>query len=238
MLDASHEPAQPQPALPRIEIATKPLVTRRSAPPPLGIDHLMLWVACCALYMAFMRRMIMVEPGALGLSILAAYGLAASLSWAGLAILVTRQLCGRLWPIHTGEWLLATVGLQFALQAAAELLVGRLPGFPYHLIDALICCFLVMPLLGKLPRRWSIVFGALVILTAWPPLAVVLTNHEWTAMPPWFLLARSAAMIMLVLPAAAIDLRRGERYGWLHWLGLGVFCYDQLMVIAFVLLVA
>jgi hypothetical protein len=44
--------------------------------------------------------------------------------------------------------------------------------------------------------------------------------------------------MFLVLPAAAIDLRRGERYGWLHWLGLGVLCYDQLMVIVFVLLVA
>jgi hypothetical protein len=237
MLDASHEPAQPQPALPRIEIATKPLVTRRSAPPPpLGISHLMLWVACCALYMAIIRHLNAVEPGALGLLILAAVGLSPSLGWAGLAIFVTRRLCCRRWPIHPGEWLLAALGLHYGLQAIAELLASRFIGFT--VIEVLTCCFFVVALLGKLSRRWTAVFGVLVIIAAVPPLAHVLAIPAWFATQPFSLLMTSAAGIVLVLPAAAIDLRRGERYGWLHWLGLGVFCYDQLMVIAFVLLVA
>lgn len=233
MLEASDEPVQPSHALPQIEISSTPAVARKPLPtaPPQGVVHLLLWMACCALYLGIMRRQFEVEPGAVGLVMLAAFGLSTSLAWTGLAIFATRRLRGARWPIEPGEWLLAALGLQFALQWLIRLVDSRLVTSQQSLVEAVICCFLLLPLLGRPARPWTMVFAVLIALMAMPLMAMALSLPGWIDVPPrnvWagLSLLRSAAIIVMVPLAAAVDRRR---YSWLHRLGLIVVVYDQVV---------
>ena len=233
MLEASDEPVQPAHALPQIEITSTPAIDRQRSPaaPPLGVVHLLLWMACCALYLGIMRRQFDVEPGALGLVMLAAFGLSTSLAWTGLAIFATRRLRGARWPIEPGEWLLAALGLQFTLAWLIRLVDSRLITSQQSVVEAVICCFLLLPLLGRPARPWTIVFALLITLMAMPLVVMALSLLGWIDVPRrglWegITLLRSAATIGIVPLAAAIDRRR---HSWLHRLGLIVFVYDRIV---------
>jgi hypothetical protein len=238
MRKASNEPVEPSRALPQIEIAPIPAVgrpTRWPAPPPRpGIGHLMLWVACCALFMGLVRPGVQAPPGAVGLAVLAAVGLSASLGWAGLAIVATRCLRTR-WPIQPGEWLLAALGVRLGLEALAVLLEAhRFVHSPQLVVESLVCCFLVLPLFGKLPRTWIIVFIVMILITAVPLVTAVLALVGWFDLPPAFVQTgmagtQSPVTLLVVLLAMGIDHRQGNQYGWLHWLGLATLSWHHLL---------
>jgi hypothetical protein len=242
MLEASDKPAVSEPALPQIAVAQGQAPQQRAAPPQppqLGIAHLMLWMACWGIYLGVLRRMFLEEPRLLGLLIVGVVGLSTTLSWAGLAVFLTRRGRRVSWPIEPGEWLLAALGFHLALYLLFDPIGERIVRSPHQIADALLCCFLVLPLFGKLTLPWKVAFGALLVVTLLVLLVVFLADLEWlsgqTLLAIWsnMFTVQSASAIATVWCAAVVDYRHGRRYGWLHALGLSVFVYYHALQIAF-----
>ena len=87
-------------------------------PPRFGLSHLLLWMTCCAIYLAAVGKMSEQEPGAIGLAIVSfiAFGYGAALS--GLLIFLSRRIRRERWPIEPGEWLVLALGAQLSAELA------------------------------------------------------------------------------------------------------------------------
>jgi hypothetical protein len=235
---ATNDPPGP---VPRIEAPGDfpALEVRRSAPaaasseaPRLGISHLLLWTGCCAAYFAVVRQFVAGEPGALGFLLVVLQALAAGAAWAGLAVFVTRRFRGAPYPIEAGEWLLASMGAALAVESVLRLGLGKVFGSPDAVLAAVTCCLLVVPALARsLPSRWKAFFLLLAMLHAWP-LAIagarVLFGLHADALARIAHFAQQARLptgALLLAACATLDYRRGERRGWLHWIGIAAWIW-------------
>ena len=127
------------------------------------------------------------------------------------------------------------------VRLALEMLLGFRPGevfaTPDAVISAVTCCALVLPTLDrKQPVLWKAIFGVLVLVYAIPLLGICLS--VWFGFAPDSLsrLAWIATWMRLVLsPAlplvASLYLAyRGQRAGWLHWIGVTTWMVWHLLL--------
>ena len=198
--------------------------------PRLSVIHLLLWITCCALYLAIARLMTARAPGTLGMFFLAMLAAGNGAAWAGLLITLARSFRRSPWPIEPGQWLLALLGAVAIVEALAESATGKWLKDPRGVVQAATACAFVVPLFSKrLAARWKWLFASVSFLFALP-LLVALSNAHGLGRtmahltPARVTLAAAVGSALLASydrlssPAKA-DTRAGKS-GWLHWTGI------------------
>lgn len=227
------EAAQAWPAV--REHAPERRAPARLSAPRLSVAYILLWIAGAAVVMAAVRRLNPADPGALGLLLVSSYAALCGAAWTGIVILITRAVRGAMWPVEAGHWLLTAQGVRMALELVIMLWLPEAFKEPQTVLDAAMCCCLVMPLLSRsLHALWKGFFALSCVLSAWPLAIVALASWFWA--PHW--LAVSAAWVeqnetgliaIAVIPFALADWRGWRQRTWLHWTGLG-FCLLSALV--------
>ncbi len=212
-------------SLPRIEVAASRPAARGVLPPPPGLVHLFLFVACCAVYLALTRRVIAAQPSLWGWTLAGLYGLTAATAWAALAILIARTLRGARWPVEPGLYLAAVLGMLLALEELLGLLERPIFQSQAAVVDAVACVALVWPLMGRWPLRWKGVLLGLLLLYSLPIVA--------GGMSGWLRDARLLVIVVLLALGAWLDWRQGVARSWLHWLGLALWTWSALLNLVF-----
>jgi hypothetical protein len=202
---------------------------RSDKPPKFGVAHLLLWVGCAAVYLALLRFWSGAREGSFRYLVvflpLVPFTAAA---WAGLLIFVSRRLRDQRWPIEPGEWLVAIFGIREAVNSIQFVAINALPR--YFPLELLTCSLPLVPTLSrKVAWRWKAFFYLLMI----PDLSRVLLYElpKWLNLEPgalhlssyWEEGARFAWIAGSILIVSWLAHRAGERYSWLHWVGL-VIC--------------
>ena len=201
--------------------------------PRLGIRHLMLWTACCALYLGLYRVLFLVQDGSSDevqdavFAIL--FSLSAGASFAACALCVPWNWAGIRFPYEPGEWMLAVAGVSLVVGIAfwagvhyfLEWFGWR--EFRYWIIGGMLatCWLHLVPLcLARVTRRWRIVFALLLVRDV----AVVLAHAaSMLTFPDWSIeveVGGFALAVVVIGVAAFADLRAEKRYRWTHWAGV------------------
>lgn len=196
-------------------------------PPRLAVGHLLLWTACCAVFLGLARSLAARPAGTVGALVLLLVAVGYGTAWMGMAISVWRILRGSHCAFAPGQWLLAIEGVTLALLVAERSVRSPVLRNPWAIVDALTACLLLLPLFSrKLPAKWKWLFGMLALAHAWP-LAVVGLD-AWARAPQklvWLADQFSANRKQAFAAAAAVSLAladhwAGRRWGWLHWVGI------------------
>ena len=217
---------------PQIRIEPR-VTTRRSEekipPPRLSIAHLYLWVTCCAVHLALVRTLLPSDqPGVIGVALVSLEAMIAGAAWAGLVIFLTRRWRRSRWPIEPGEWLLAALGVHFAVEMMLTGRLGRAFAAPSAIVAAATACVLVLPTFTRLPARWRIAFYVLLALQC-APLAMLAAIVFGIRVYGWAEFTVKLPLLATVVNIAALgvvayrDRVAAARHTWLHWLGLGTW---------------
>lgn len=198
-----------------------------AGPPRLATIHLLVWTACCAVFLGIARSMAQQPAGLAGASILVLVAAGEGAGWAGLATSLARLVRGKPWPVEPGQWLLAILGAVNIVELLV--LVGSRHGMKNQRAMVLVftACALVLPLLSRrLPRIWRWFFGAASMLYALPLMISVLSSQ--LDLPMELIQAGSRLTLkrlneIAALAALAVAFFDPDRSGhtWLHWTGIG-----------------
>lgn len=211
----------------RISVTNEPGRSAEAAPAMrFGISHMMVWIACCGVYMGAVR---FIWPEAIGQSIpgfvfLTALGsLSGGAFLGGLFIFAERRFRGATYPLHAGEWLLTVQGIRFATGLALSVAV-RLVSGPTHvgwIVSSLLACWwFLWPALRSLdPPRWKIYF--------WLAFLIGLFEGLESFFLGWLGIGRIIFIgVLQLLPAGLLlgcvwlDLQVPLRRPWTHWAGV------------------
>lgn len=225
----------------RSEGSGRPMAGAR---PRLGTAHLLIWVACCAVFLGLARGIAGRPSGTLGAMFLTFMAAGYGAAWAGLMITITRTIRGAPWSIEPGQWLLAVLGVAVGVEVLGEIASPRWLRSPQAVVQATAMCAFVVPLLDRrLAHAWKWLFGALALGHAIPLLLTLLaeqTNHADTLVrvATYFtrgLLTAAAALAALGLALAdrvRLAVRPGEERDWLHWAGIATALWLALLPVA------
>jgi len=200
--------------------------------PRLGIIHFLVWTACVAVYLGTTRDLWLRESMPLALQVhWAARSFAAGAALGGVLLWISRRLRGIAFPACPGEYLLLAMGLTTALYLGflvlplIRMLVGvQDPAWneAFWRIVPLVANGVYIVLLAwaavrvKTPR-WRLLFIGWA-LSAFPYLFLPFIPYFLTRMCQFATLAVDGCLVVVVL----IDVARGIRYPWTHWLGVAV----------------
>jgi hypothetical protein len=209
-----------------------------AAAPPLGVRHLLIWLTCCAAYLAALRALAAHPPGALGVLTAAALALGYGAAWAGLTFFVARRLSATVYLIAPGEWLVAILGVRLAVETALEFAPAWIIASPKGFLAAATGVLLVLPLLSRsLPPLWKAVIAAMLFLYAAPAMMIRLEtlfdfpDDSFTHVAGLFDRVRSPAALLVLTLALSLDLRRKRPYGWLHYTGIAAWLWLLAMAV-------
>lgn len=198
-----------------------------AVPPRLAIGHLLLWTACCGVFLGLARSLAVRPAGAVGALVLLLVAVGYGTAWMGLAISLSRILRSSRWPLEPGQWLLAIEGVTLALLVVERSVRSPVLRNPWAVIDAVTACMWLLPLFSrKLPAHWKWLFGALALAYAWP--LAVISLDAWVGAPHklvWLADQFSANRKQAFAAAVAVLLALADhwarrRWGWLHWVGV------------------
>jgi hypothetical protein len=199
-----------------------------SAPEPrLGISHVMVWIACCAVYMGAARftwadAMRQNNGGFLPVSI-ALHSLSSGAFLAGVFLFIVRRCRGLSFPIQPGEWLLTVLGLKIGVSLASGVLVHLVTDLPFagqNYARMATCWLFVIPVVfAGAPRRWRAFFWAVLITDIVLELQISLALIG-TFQSSVFRGAIGLLPAAVLLVAVWLDLRRDPRRPWTHWSGV------------------
>ena len=198
--------------------------------PPLGVAHLLIWTAGCAVYFAVMRALLPVERIDDEVGVLILDGFAKGAGLAGIGLLIGRRFRGMTFPRYAGEWLLVAVGARFLLESAAIALNLRASPALYAAIN---CCVLIPPaLLLKASHIWRAVFCAMVIAYAILPLTNMLAVLAGINIPDtwhegYVIRVREVIVVTMVAIVLVIEIRSKKRAPWTHWVGLFTWYFNS-----------
>jgi len=212
-------------------------------PPPLGIIHLLAWTAATAVLLRLSMAMEMIRGDRIpqGLAIFRQvvyfiYSTAHAAGFVGACVLLLakiRRLPGRLQP---GHWLLLIAALMSLLSLSIEALdiLAGAAGFDGYSVLTwylaglglveILCAglYLYATLKSKQGKRWRVCFASLAVVNSIQGLlylgaSLLDTPASLTFSPFWSLIVGPVLLVTVVL-----DLRRGPRRDWLHWLGVAI----------------
>lgn len=217
------------------DVAAPPRRPSDMVAPRLGIAHLLVWTACCAVFLGVARLLANRPAGVAGAIFLVLVAVGDGAAWAGLVITLARLLRGKTWPIEPGQWLLALLGVVVAVELTTESgVAGRLRN-PQAVVMAAAACALVAPLFSRrLEMRWKWLFGVLSLLYAFPILTSVI---DWQIDLPQ-VVERAASQLTAkrleattALGATALAVFDSDRRNrnWLHWAGIVAALWLALM---------
>lgn len=225
-----------------------------TARPRLGIIHLLLWMACVAVYFAFRNTYAGLyggsQRGPAVDTFRVIYGIGAGTAMAGAVLFAASRLRGIAFPIHPGEFLWVLYGL-------AEVL--------HWMYQGLLLCLEIMGAISYGPTG-RIILGILrpellwPVMCCWPVLC--LKDRWWRA---WFALSLVTGIVaayflvayFLRLPyvhphvglglvtvmggvfivAVVRDRLRHQKYPWTHWVGIAVVVWRLIAMVMLGLLV-
>lgn len=198
--------------------------------PTLSVLHLLLWITCCALFLAVARAMTTRAPGTLGMLFLTMLAAGNGAAWAGLLITLARAFRRSPWPIEPGQWLLALLGAVAVVEALAEAATGKWVKDPRGIVQAAAACAFVLPLFAKkLAARWKWFFASLSCFYALPLLVAVSNGHGLVGRvvapltPSRVTVAAavgSAVLAVFERVSSATNADSRTATGWLHWTGI------------------
>lgn len=219
----------------------------------LGVGHLLLWTAGCAIVLAIDRGR---EPSPLPLNPIfenawrVGYAMVLGVALAAVGLFGWWKIRGQLtWRLEPGHWLLLELGiaviLGFILHFVASLLSPIAPSIgtrhPMIVVSCLanFCNLLVAGLILLIQRcepRWRLCLVMIVVQRAvsWLGFIPILSFEfsdwgfpyvplRWSNLAQIPVLVSEAIAVSLVIVATAIDIRRGQRRDWLHWTGVTVW---------------
>ena len=210
-------------------------------PPRFSIAHLMLWIACTALYLSIIRILVQSGPGLaelplVSIVLLLLHAIGAGAAGAGTLVFLVRRLRRVNWPIEPGEWLLFIVGTQLPLDLLALYLIISLDEIfssTHYVSWALSCGVLIFPTFSrKLPNRWRALFCLLILIYSWP--LVVTCGQMWfgwefsgvSGMTTFIARNKYWLAMLLVVVLVVWDKSQHVRYGWLGWTGVALWFYE------------
>ena len=228
-------------------------------PPRLGIIHLLAWTAATAVLLKFGMAMEMIEtssidemPTALRVYqqvIRFAYNTVNAAGIVGISVLLlgkARAATGRLQP---GHWILAIDTIAFvmiyswwalyATARAAEIIEPEISSdflwfyLPFGAISLLrAATYGVTAAIQRDARRWKVLLATLAVV------GLIVSLIQITACFSSFLFALvnlplwSLIVAAVLIPTIVLDLRRGPRRDWLHWLGIAVLAASTVLSMA------
>ena len=210
-------------------------------PPRLGIIHLLAWTAATAVLLKFSMAMEMIGSAGGSTAPVSAFqqvlGLIFSTAHAaglvGTAILFLAKVRGLPGRFQPGHWLVLVASvtwLVFQLIWFLQVLAMR-AGFYDHFgpswilvlvgLTAVLCggVYFYLTLASKDGRRWKTCFGVLAVVDVMWGLSFLgfcVLDMPWLLNSYVFgsLIEGSTTLVIVI-----VDLRRGPRRDWLHWLG-------------------
>ncbi|HYW78482.1 MAG TPA: hypothetical protein VE890_02860 [Thermoguttaceae bacterium] len=212
----------------------------------LSIMHLILWMACVALYFSFVRITNDGGPGIFYghsdiLWILTGLGLGTTLT--GLVAIASRWLRGFSLTKDPGDYLLLSSGTSLVFSVVGQVMIVLLivrDFFQYspagllsiavyvvlHLVNILILLFAAVQVTS---RRWRVSFLVGAIAAACPLFTVTLIAFaKIQAIRDVGIISSqfvSLIAIVVVTVVVLMDIRGHERYPWQHWLGVGAWLW-------------
>ncbi len=221
-------PLQPSP--PGSPFANEPEQLR------LGIIHLMGWAASTAVYFSLYRIMVFGRPDPLTvftiISVFAGLGIGAA--WGGLLIYLSRRCRGIPFPVAPGEILLVALGVISLLSTGVcglsnlpEFLAGGDEGYMTYYMYMLSQFFggavsaVVYRIAGTKTSvvRWRVFFYSSAALSV---VVLLMTCVEYGLYSGSFVYYLFATSRLILLAVVFVDIRKGLRYPWTHWLGVAV----------------
>ena len=223
-------------------------------PPRLGIIHLLAWTAATAVLLKFSMAMDMIGSTGGSTAPVSAFqqvlGLIYSMTHAaelvGTAVLLlakSRGLPGRFQP---GHWLVlvATVTwLLFGLILFLWLLAVRAGFSDYSTtswflvlggLTAVLCggVYFYLTLASKDGRRWKTCFGVLAVAELMRGLSCLGSSLFGMSWLLDFFVLGCLIVTPTILVIVVVDLRRGPRRDWLHWVGPTMIGIGALVTVA------
>lgn len=228
---------------------------RQPGVPRLGVGHLLLWTACCAVVLAIDRGQ---EQNPLEWNPIVenvwriGYAMVLGVALAAVCLFGWWKIRGQFdWRIEPGHWLLMESGLggivNLMFRLAPSLLVPvaaqtatievirplLVAACLANICDLFVACFILV--MQRCERRWWVCLVMIVAqravscLAFIPFISMVFSNSGFSSSSlRWYNLGQSVQMlaaaitVLLVIVAALIDIRRGQRRDWLHWTGVSV----------------
>jgi hypothetical protein len=230
-------------------------------PPRLGIIHLLAWTAATAVLTRFWLLMHTLEgPDSIEMPsvmevfrqvISCIFSAANGAGVVGACVLLLgklRRAPGRLQPGHCctlietttfvliltvwfGHVMIRKLGLQDSQYYLFDSEAWILLGYGGILVIRAVA-YLVATVLLRDARRWRVTLGALSAVSLMAGLGWIGGFfHNWllsvAAIPLWRLIGGGVLLVTVLL-----DLRRGSRRDWLHWLGVAIIFVDVLVSLA------
>ena len=201
---------------------------RAEKPPGFSLVHLLLWIACCGVYLGVVRQLAVARPGVIGMTLATLSALIDGTALAGLAIFITRRVRRVRWTIEPGEWLLAIFGSILLVNMMLRTVLAQVIEHPGAVGAAVTCVLMVVPMFSRtLPALWKGIFG---IFCAWHSIAVVhmclsiFINDQVQMLESAALFTQrfqNVVSAVLIGIAALRDEPTDPPRGWLHWVGIG-----------------
>ena len=203
--------------------------------PRLSIMHLLVWTACVAGYFSFDRVLYLggqEQDFGWAAVLTLFYGLGMGTALAGLALLVSRRLCGFPLAKHPGEYLLLATGVSSLDSAMMQMLAVHFDQWSStrHMLTAVdLSCVIVGGLILLIAairvkvRRWRVFFVIVMITAVLQQLLLIVIARSFSVgvvgitsevVPQ---IATVALMVVVLM-----DLCGRKRYPWQHWLGVGL----------------
>ena len=211
---------------------------------PPAIQHALLWIACCAVYLATVRGFI--PPGfeSSWLLHLGLWTAPIGAAWMGMLLVTAAKLGWLRGHVAWGAWLLFSLGLNTAMGTAAAFL-------PYNFVVpreslgpiVVLTGFLVPLLSRRLTPREKLLFltlGAAFLFRSYGRVAIAWCYHLFQPASdsvidrllrwPW--ITHLPLAIMAVVVACLLSQRSTRQQGWLH--ALGLLCAEAYLTISLI----
>jgi len=201
--------------------------------PRLGIRHLMLWTACCGLFLGAVRALFVDDDGSFS-----RFQSSVFVVWHCLyagAVLTACLLCvpwmraGIRFPQEPGEWLLIHSAVTFVVSLGTRAILISPLELYLPIGESVATCWLyLVPLcVARAPRRWRCAFALLLVRDILVVLAMVVFSWgiELDYAQIWF-------PICVLSFVVALDLKSRTRYRWTHWVGMSFYLLNLLVAAA------
>lgn len=200
--------------------------------PRLGIRHLMLWTACCGLFLGIERALFVGDDGSFSRFQSPVYvwhcvyngaALTACLLW------VPWKRAGIRFPSEPGEWLLILAAVFFVVSFGTRAILASPLQLYWPIGESVATCwlFLVPFCLARAPNRWETAFALFLARDILVVLAIIVFSWgiELDYGQIWF----PICVLSLVV---ALDLKSRTRYRWTHWVGVSFYLLHLLVAAA------
>lgn len=233
----------PRPDLPDANVSDRVGASRGF--PRLRIAHLLLWTFCTAVFLTLERYWLSTgympeeyQPVRAVTGLIEAIVNGAALS--GTIVLLTARVSdGPPWLRAPGHWLMLARAFGACFIWLPSTILSLIGDVDSDIVQFFDCGVLVISIgvfllafKQQQERRWKIFFAALFALTAVKLIAngILLVDVFHFEVFERLHLAYSLGDVVLcpwILAVALIDVKRGVRRDWLHWVGVATFALSQ-----------